>query len=182
MPFWGTVHKSCTSWPACILLIGWVVFCGFVSCGFIRLFSGFNFEFKASVCVVQSREGPWFIGFSYEQLEDPQQAIEWLMQVISVVPTDPQALAKLGELHDGEGDKSQAFHYYYEVCGAQLFFKYLFVDKLWIWFLCCRIVFLQSFRYFPSNIDVIEWLGAYYIETQFCEKAIQYFQRATLIQ
>ncbi|XP_026150890.1 intraflagellar transport protein 88 homolog isoform X2 [Mastacembelus armatus] len=88
-----------------------------------------------------------------ELLEDPQQAIEWLMQVISVTPTDPHALAKLGELHDGEGDKSQAFQYYYE-----------------------------SFRYFPSNIDVIEWLGAYYIETQFCEKAIQYFERATLIQ
>lgn len=29
---------------------------------------------------------------------------------------------------------------------------------------------------------MIEWLGAYYIETQFCEKAIQYFERATLIQ
>ncbi|KAG8000882.1 Intraflagellar transport protein 88-like protein [Nibea albiflora] len=83
----------------------------------------------------------------------PQQAIEWLMQVISVTPTDPQVLAKLGELHDGEGDKSQAFQHYYE-----------------------------SFRYYPSNIDVIEWLGAYYIETQFCEKAIQYFERATLIQ
>ncbi|KAI4898136.1 hypothetical protein NFI96_015397, partial [Prochilodus magdalenae] len=39
-----------------------------------------------------------------------------------------------------------------------------------------------SFRYFPSNIGVIEWLGAYYIDTQFCEKAIQYFERATLIQ
>uniref|UniRef100_A0A7N6FB16 Intraflagellar transport 88 homolog n=1 Tax=Anabas testudineus TaxID=64144 RepID=A0A7N6FB16_ANATE len=89
----------------------------------------------------------------YELLEDPQQAIEWLMQVISVTPTDPHVLAKLGELHDSEGDKSQAFQYYYE-----------------------------SFRYFPSNIDVIEWLGAYYIETQFCEKAIQYFERATLIQ
>ncbi|TKS67688.1 Intraflagellar transport protein 88 -like protein [Collichthys lucidus] len=86
-------------------------------------------------------------------LEDPQQAIEWLMQVISVTPTDPQVLAKLGELYDGEGDKSQAFQHYYE-----------------------------SFRYYPSNIDVIEWLGAYYIETQFCEKAIQYFERATLIQ
>lgn len=46
--------------------------------------------------------------------------------------------------------------------------------------ICCGAA--QSFRYFPSNIDVIEWLGAYYIETQFCEKAIQYFERATLIQ
>ncbi|XP_057563291.1 intraflagellar transport protein 88 homolog isoform X7 [Hippopotamus amphibius kiboko] len=42
--------------------------------------------------------------------------------------------------------------------------------------------FNQSYRYFPSNIEVIEWLGAYYIDTQFCEKAIQYFERASLIQ
>uniref|UniRef100_A0AAY4DRZ6 Intraflagellar transport protein 88 homolog n=1 Tax=Denticeps clupeoides TaxID=299321 RepID=A0AAY4DRZ6_9TELE len=89
----------------------------------------------------------------YEMLEDPHQAIEWLMQLISVTPTDPQVLAKLGELYDNEGDKSQAFQYYYE-----------------------------SFRYCPSNIDVIEWLGAYYIDTQFCEKAIHYFERAGLIQ
>ena len=52
---------------------------------------------------------------SYEMLEDPHQAIDWLMQLISVTPTDPQVLAKLGELYDTEGDKSQAFQYYYEV-------------------------------------------------------------------
>lgn len=43
-------------------------------------------------------------------------------------------------------------------------------------------LFCQSYRYFPSNIEVIEWLGAYYIDTQFCEKAIHYFERAALIQ
>ncbi|CAI9544427.1 unnamed protein product [Staurois parvus] len=89
----------------------------------------------------------------YELLEDPNQAIEWLMQLISIAPTDSQALAKLGELYDTEGDKTQAFQYYCE-----------------------------SYRYFPSNIEVIQWLGAYYIDTQFCEKAIKYFERAALIQ
>ncbi|KAM9172126.1 intraflagellar transport protein 88 homolog isoform 2-T2 [Pangshura tecta] len=95
----------------------------------------------------------YHICLEYEIMEDPSQAIEWLMQLISVVPTDSHALSKLGELYDNEGDKSQAFQYYYE-----------------------------SYRYFPSNIEVIEWLGAYYIDTQFCEKAIQYFERAALIQ
>ncbi|KAF2973715.1 hypothetical protein EK904_004557 [Melospiza melodia maxima] len=88
----------------------------------------------------------------YQIMEDPNQAIEWLLQLISVVPTDPHVLSKLGNLYDTEGDKSQAFHYYCE-----------------------------SYRYFPSNIEVIEWLGAYYIDTQFCEKAIEYFERAALI-
>ncbi|CAH2225249.1 intraflagellar transport 88 homolog isoform X1 [Pelobates cultripes] len=89
----------------------------------------------------------------YEMLEDPVQAIDWLTQLLSIVPTDAYAQAKLGELYDTEGDKPQAFHHYSE-----------------------------SYRFFPSNIEVIEWLGAYYIDTQFCEKAIQYFERAALIQ
>lgn len=29
---------------------------------------------------------------------------------------------------------------------------------------------------------MIEWLGAYYIEAQFSEKAVNYFERAALIQ
>ena len=52
--------------------------------------------------------------------EKPHQAIEWLMQLISVTPTDPHVLAKLGELYDNEGDKSQAFQYYYEACPLYL--------------------------------------------------------------
>lgn len=57
-------------------------------------------------------------------MEDPNQAIEWLMQLISVVPTDSHALAKLGELYDSEGDKSQAFQYYYEVSVLKITFLY----------------------------------------------------------
>lgn len=75
------------------------------------------------------------------------------MQLVSLVPTDPAALSKLGEIYDGLQDKSQAFQYHYE-----------------------------AYRYFPSSIDVISWLGAYYIDSQFCEKAIQYFERASMIQ
>uniref|UniRef100_A0AAV2JVU1 Intraflagellar transport 88 homolog n=1 Tax=Knipowitschia caucasica TaxID=637954 RepID=A0AAV2JVU1_KNICA len=88
-----------------------------------------------------------------ELLEERAQAMDWLMQVLSVVPTDAKALAKLGELYDAEGDKSQAYHYYYE-----------------------------SYRYYPSNMAVIEWLAAYHIDLRFFEKAIQYFERGALIQ
>ena len=40
------------------------------------------------------------------------------MQLIGVVPSDPSVLARLGELYDNEGDKSQAFQYYYDVSVA----------------------------------------------------------------
>ncbi|XP_056895277.1 intraflagellar transport protein 88 homolog isoform X3 [Takifugu flavidus] len=89
----------------------------------------------------------------YELLEDPQQAIQWLMHVISVSPTDCGVLAKLGQLFDDEGDESQALHHYTE-----------------------------SFRHFPCDIGVAAWLGTYYFKKQYFEKAIKYFERATLIQ
>lgn len=57
--------------------------------------------------------------------------------------------------------------------------KILFITNV---ALLSTFLFCQSYRYFPSNIEVIEWLGAYYIDTQFCEKAIHYFERAALIQ
>lgn len=75
------------------------------------------------------------------------------MQVATLVPTDPSVLQRLGEIYDDNSDQSQAFQYHYE-----------------------------SFRYCPTNIDVISWLGAYYMETQFADKAIHYFERAALIQ
>ena len=40
----------------------------------------------------------------------------------------------------------------------------------------------QSHRYSPTNIDVLSWLGAYYMDSQYCDKAVQYFECATLIQ
>lgn len=42
--------------------------------------------------------------------------------------------------------------------------------------------FFQAFKYFPSNIATISWLGAYYIDAQFIEKAMHYFERAALVQ
>ena len=41
---------------------------------------------------------------------------------------------------------------------------------------------LEAYRYFPGNLSTLEWMGAYYIESQFPEKAIQYFKKASAVQ
>merc|ERR550539_1788188 len=81
------------------------------------------------------------------------QAVEWYFQVIGLVPSDPVILQKMGALFDNEGDKQQAYQYHFD-----------------------------SYRYFPSNLEVIDWLGSYFIEMQVSEKAIGYFERASLMQ
>uniref|UniRef100_A0A8C2CK94 Intraflagellar transport protein 88 homolog n=1 Tax=Cyprinus carpio TaxID=7962 RepID=A0A8C2CK94_CYPCA len=100
-------------------------------------------------------EALYNLGLTYKKLCRLDKALDCFLQLQAILRNSAQVmhqlvLAKLGDLYENEGDKSQAFQYYYE--------------------------------YFSSKISVIEWLGAYYIDTQFYEKAIQYFERTTLIQ
>ncbi|KAL3182492.1 hypothetical protein MRX96_007177 [Rhipicephalus microplus] len=81
------------------------------------------------------------------------EALEWYQQLVTLVPTDPNLLSKIGEIYDLQGEKQLAFQYQSD-----------------------------SYRYLPSNIDIIDWLGAYYIESQLYEKAIKYFEKAAIIQ
>jgi len=94
----------------------------------------------------------------YEKMGDMSQAVEWyfqvsksctdippkekflFMQVIGLVPTDPGMLQKMGLIYDNEGDKQQAYQYHFD-----------------------------SYRYFPSNLEAIDWLGSYFIEMQVIE-------------
>ncbi|VDM08134.1 unnamed protein product [Wuchereria bancrofti] len=89
----------------------------------------------------------------YELLKNTAQAIELYSQANSLAPTDPAILSKLASIYDAEGDKSQAFQCHYD-----------------------------SYRYFPSNISTIEWLGAYYIDAQYPEKAAIYFEKASIME
>ena len=41
---------------------------------------------------------------------------------------------------------------------------------------------LDSYKLFPADINTIEWLGSYYIDSQFSEKAIEFFERAAVVQ
>eukprot|EP00388_Colpodella_angusta_P038696 GDKK01045226.1.p1 GENE.GDKK01045226.1~~GDKK01045226.1.p1 ORF type:complete len:350 (+),score=46.13 GDKK01045226.1:63-1052(+) len=79
--------------------------------------------------------------------------IDWYPRLIGRVPTDPGALASLGKLFARERDQSQAYHY-----------------------------FLESYRYYQVNMDVISWLGAYFVQNEVYDKALQFFERASQIE
>eukprot|EP01065_Artemidia_motanka_P006525 TRINITY_DN1320_c1_g1_i1.p1 TRINITY_DN1320_c1_g1~~TRINITY_DN1320_c1_g1_i1.p1 ORF type:complete len:799 (+),score=323.56 TRINITY_DN1320_c1_g1_i1:143-2539(+) len=86
-------------------------------------------------------------------LDETGKSVEWFNRLITRVPTDPSVLARLGTIHAKKGDESQAFHYH-----------------------------LEAYRYFPVNMDVISWLGAYFVKNEVYEKAMRYFDRASQIQ
>ena len=65
------------------------------------------------------------------------------------MPTDPGVLARIGNIYLKEEDEAHAFHYHQE-----------------------------AYRYFPVNMNVISWLGAYFVKNEMYEKAVAYFERA----
>jgi tetratricopeptide (TPR) repeat protein len=69
------------------------------------------------------------------------------------MPTDPGILSRLGQTFVKDDDESQAFHYHSE-----------------------------SYRHYPVNLEVISWLGVWYVKSEMYERAIQYFERAAEIQ
>ena len=88
----------------------------------------------------------------YDRMDDLPNAMEWFLQLLSLTPTDPDVLTRLADIFERDHDMSQAFQYRYE-----------------------------AYKYYPSDIANIAWLGAYYMESQFVEKAIIFFERATQI-
>ena len=41
---------------------------------------------------------------------------------------------------------------------------------------------LESYRHYPVNLDVISWLGVWFVKHEMYEKSIHYFERASQIQ
>jgi intraflagellar transport protein 88 len=108
--------------------------------------------FKRLQAIIDSNEVVYQIADLYDIMND-QRASDWFNRLIGRVPTDPNVLARLGLLNAKEGDESQAFHYY-----------------------------LEAYRYYQVNMDVISWLGAYFVKNEVYDKAMQFFERAAQIQ
>jgi intraflagellar transport protein 88 len=72
------------------------------------------------------------LGNLFEVVESYKQAIKWYNILITRMQSDPGILLKIGQLYYKEGDEIQALHFHQE-----------------------------SYRYYPSNIETISWLGMY---------------------
>jgi intraflagellar transport protein 88 len=59
----------------------------------------------------------------------------------------------MGQIYNKEDDEAQAFHFH-----------------------------LESYRHYPVSLDVISWLGVWYVKSELYEKAIHFFERASQIQ
>ncbi|KAG5187580.1 intraflagellar transport particle protein [Tribonema minus] len=85
--------------------------------------------------------------------DDLAAAAKWFNILLARVPTDPGVLARMGQIANRQEDESQAYHYH-----------------------------LESYRHYPANLDVISWLGVWYVKSELYERAVAFFARASQIQ
>jgi len=98
----------------------------------------------------------WQLGDIHEKLGNTARAHEWFSLLVTSPkgrPTDPGVLARLANLFTKCEDEMQAFHYH-----------------------------LESYRYWPTEMNVITWLGIYYVKQEMYEAAVPFFARAAQIQ
>lgn len=98
----------------------------------------------------------WQLGDLHERVGNLAKAHEWLSLIVTSQkgrPTDPGVLARLANIFNKNDDETQAFHYN-----------------------------LESYRYWPADMNVITWLGIYYVKQEMYESAIPFFSRASQIQ
>ena len=108
---------------------------------------------KLHTIIPNSEEVIYQLGHINELIGLRRQALKWYLILITKVPTDSEVLSLMGYLYQAEGDEYQALHYY-----------------------------MESYRFNPSKIDVISWLGIHNVKGETYEKAIEFFDKASLIQ
>ena len=57
-----------------------------------------------------------------EKKADFDQAENWYMQALRAHPKDSELLKAIGNIYDEQGDRSQAFQYYHDVCSLYISF------------------------------------------------------------
>ena len=84
---------------------------------------------------------------------DLNQAAKTFEMLLSKVPGDPNICVRLGQIYEKLEDETTSHHWYTE-----------------------------AHRHHPVNLNVISWLGVWYVKRELYEQAIEYFERAAVVQ
>jgi len=118
---------------------------------------------KLHTLVPSSPEVLYQLASLHEALGARDTALKFLKYLAGRVPNDPGVLARLGAMYArrgaagegaaGEGGDGEAFHYHAE-----------------------------SYRVWPGDLEVLSWLGVWYVKAELYEKAVEFFERAAEVQ
>jgi len=101
-------------------------------------------------------EALYQLGAIYERgtsTADLENAAKTYQLLLNKVPGDPNLCCKLGQIYEKLQDDNTACHWHTE-----------------------------AHRHYPVNLNVTSWLGVWYVKREMYEQAIEFFERAAVVQ
>lgn len=108
---------------------------------------------KLHTLVPSSPEVLYHLGNLHDAMGNQERAVKYFNYLVSRVKSDPGVLARLGHLFNTGDDDAEAFRFHQD-----------------------------SYSFYPVNLDVISFLGIWYVKAELYEKAVEYFQRAAEVE
>jgi len=127
------------------------------------------------------------LGLANAQLGLAEEAIHAFKQVHEITPNDPQVLFQIADIYDLQG-RSQDAMKWFNILSARVQNDPAILSRLGQVYanaeddsqsLHCR---LESFRHYPTDLDVIGWIGSWFVQQEMFERSCYFFQQASLIQ
>eukprot|EP01112_Ceratiomyxa_fruticulosa_P007148 TRINITY_DN1846_c0_g1_i1.p1 TRINITY_DN1846_c0_g1~~TRINITY_DN1846_c0_g1_i1.p1 ORF type:complete len:797 (+),score=173.42 TRINITY_DN1846_c0_g1_i1:139-2529(+) len=132
-------------------------------------------------------EAIYNLGLSYKRISLPQKALQQFAKLQAIIPGNPEVLFQIGSLYESvEENMQEAVDCYKQLLAlvpteAGVLARVGVIlqdddDSL------SYQNMLDSYRYWPVNLQVVSWLATHYIKQEAYEKAIHFFQRAAQLQ
>lgn len=131
---------------------------------------------KLHSLVPNSPEVIYQIAVLHETLGSFAAALDNFNILLTKVPTDPGVNLHVGQLFSKQEDEGEALRYHREVRSPQLPLPASLRRSR------CPACPFQSYSLYPVNLDVISWLGVWFVKSEMYEQAIKFFERAAQIQ
>mmetsp|Transcript_16978 Transcript_16978/g.53007 ORF Transcript_16978/g.53007 Transcript_16978/m.53007 type:complete len:554 (+) Transcript_16978:886-2547(+) len=115
-----------------------------------------------------------------------QEAIQAFEKVHQIVPSNAEVIHQIANLHEENGHADEALKWYNILvtrapCDSRILLQIAHM-------LSCTDesqaahFHLEAYRLYPVSLDVVSWLGVWYVKLEMYEKAIHFFERASQIQ
>lgn len=111
---------------------------------------------KMHTILPSAPEALFQLGAIYEKLASPadlEQASKTYQRLLNQVPGDPNVCSRLGQVYEKLEDENTACHWHTE-----------------------------AHNHYPVNLNEISWLGVWYVKREMYEQAIEFFERAAVVQ
>lgn len=127
------------------------------------------------------------LGLSNVRLHEPEEAIQAFEKLHSITPNNPAVIYHIADINENRGQSQDAMKWF-NVLAASHSSDSAILSRLAYLYAKSKDesqslhYHLESFRHFPVDLDVIAWIGAWFVQREMFDRSIYFFQQAALVQ